>query len=154
MQERLPSGRSKIGERLAQRDILQAQSVRIFAIGETPLLDRLLSKIGETISPRVPPRADLGARGFAFAARRSKSGSRSEKFSRRRACEFSPSAIGPSCGNDCIFCLLLTFIIFNFHQRCFPILSRKSPIRILYKNDSKYNIISKDSQIPPASDKV
>ena len=33
--------------------------------------------------------------GFAFAARRSESGSRSETFSRRRACKFSPQARFP-----------------------------------------------------------
>ena len=52
--------------------------VSFFAGGVTPSLSRVFWR----------PRAQENR--FAFAARRSESDSRSEAFSRRRACEFSP----------------------------------------------------------------
>jgi len=85
--------RSEIGERLAQQDILQAESVRILAKGEIPVfrfgLTLLYRKRTGTsnevpvlfllphtrnLTRRVEPQARLA--GFAFAARRSESGLR------------------------------------------------------------------------------
>ena len=59
--------RSKIGERLAQRDILQAESVQILAKGEIPVCP-VVACAQRTI-------------GFAFAAKPSESDSHSEAFS-------------------------------------------------------------------------
>ena len=73
--------RSEIGERPAQRGILQAESAQILAKGEIPVYS------GVPCAERTI--------GFAYPARRSESGSRSETFSRRRARVFSPKARFP-----------------------------------------------------------
>ena len=83
--------RPKVGKRLAKRDIFQTQGEGILAIGEIPVL--CIGACAKNLTRQCKP---YGLhRGFAFAARRSESGSRSETFSRRRASEFSPQARFP-----------------------------------------------------------
>ena len=94
-----------LGERLAQQDILQAESVQIFAPRAKFPCVRVLSCAKRTI-------------GFAYPARRSESDSRSEAFSRRRARIFSPKARFPQ----------FDLVIYYFTKRNKSELFRKSKL--------------------------